>query len=237
MFKDKQVLAVVTARSGSKGIPDKNMQPIGGKSLIAWAGMCLSQLPWLDTSVISTDSPRYAEEAKAWGIASPFLRPDYLSSDTAGSIETVTHALQACEKIYTRHYDIILIIEPTSPLRQPEDIEAAVSLLIETEALSVVTVSPLDPKFHPAKILTIADGSLGYYEGRGKDVVYRQSLEPYYWRNGVCYALTRDCLLEHKAVFTTKTAPLVIERPLVNIDFPHELALAEYWFTQGNRMN
>lgn len=229
MRNNKRILAVVTARSGSKGVPDKNMRVLKGVSLIGRAGDCLAQLEWLDKAIISTDSKEYAEEGMQHDLEAPFLRPEYLSHDTAGSIDTVIHALEFSEGYYREHYDIVLIIEPTSPLRNPEDIEKAVDLLIESQADSVVTVSTLDLKFHPAKILAVEEGLLKHYEERGKQVVYRQALEGYYWRNGVCYALTRECLAGKKLIFSEKTIPLIIERPIVNIDDAEELKLAELY--------
>src|SRR5688500_14347535 len=99
MIGASRVLAVVPARSGSKGIPDKNMRAVQGRSLIGWAGRCLSHLGFIDRRVISTDSPRYAEEGRRFGLDARFLRPDSLSGDRAGAVETVAHALGAVEAI------------------------------------------------------------------------------------------------------------------------------------------
>jgi CMP-N,N'-diacetyllegionaminic acid synthase len=223
MLLGKNVLAVVTARSGSKGIKHKNMRELGGVSLIGRAGQCLGALPWLDAAIISTDDAEYAREGERYGLKAPFLRPERLSSDTAGSVDTLVHALEESEKFFGKTFDVILIVEPTSPLRIPQDIENATRLLLESGADSVVAVSPLDPKFHPRKILSVDDGKLEFYQESGASVVARQSLSTFYWRNGVCYALTRECLLEKKKIFTENTLPLVIEREIVNIDEPLEL--------------
>ena len=231
MFQQKTILAVVPARSGSKGIPHKNLRPLAGRSLIARAGDCLSELPWLDARVISTDSAEYAREAERHGLAAPFLRPPELSTDRASAIDTLLHALKECEAVYAKRFDIVLIIEPTSPFRTPADIESAVTLLNESGADSVVSVSPLDTKGHPAKVLRIDSERVYYYEERGSGVVARQALEPLYWRNGLCYALTRRCLVEQKAIFTRNTAPLVVHRPLVNIDDPIDFAWADFLIT------
>ncbi len=228
MFLGKTVLAIVPARSGSKGIPHKNMHTIAGISLIGWAGRCLDKLPWLDARIISTDSAEYAGEGRKYGLDAPFLRPPELSTDAAGAVETVTHALMEAESYYKKSFEVILIIEPTSPLRRPEDIEASAALLITAKADSVVTVSPLSSKFHPLKVLSIEDNHLGFYHEKGNSVVYRQSLNTLYWRNGICYALTRDCLLAKKEIFTDQTLPLLIEREIVNIDEQIELEWAEF---------
>lgn len=229
MFKGKTVLAIVPARSGSKGVPNKNMRILAGKSLIGWAGECLSKLSWLDGKIISTDAPDYAAEGRKFGLDAPFLRPDVLSSDTAGAVETVTHSLLEAEKYYGKVFDIVLVIEPTSPLRVPEDIAEATKLLIDSGADSIVTVNRLAAKSHPLKILIMKGNKLDFYKRAGDLVVSRQSLEgSFYWRNGVCYAMTRKSLLGKKKIITDNTLPLVIDREIVNIDEPLELEWAEF---------
>lgn len=233
MLEGKRILAVVPARSGSRGIPDKNMAPLGGTSLIGRAGDCLAQLTWLDATVISTDSRAYADEGTRHGLRAPFLRPAELASDTAGAVDTMIHALNECEREDGVTYDVVLIVEPTSPLRRPEDVEGCTRLLLDTGADSVVAVSPLPSKSHPAKIFACEDGVLTFYEERGADVVNRQELEgDLCFRNGVCYALSRECLMEKRSVVTDDTRAYVIDREIVNIDEPFELELAEFLLTR-----
>ena len=227
MLKDQTILAVVPARSGSKGIPHKNLRPLLGISLIGWAGLCLAQVDWLDGRIISTDSPVLAEEGKRFGLAAPFLRPEHLAGDTSGAVETVIHALAEAEKYYSTSFDIVLIIEPTSPLRTPEDLKGATGALLDSDADSVIAVSPLDPKWHPHKVLTVSGGKLGYYSSAGSSIVSRQELSRLYWRNGVCYALRRHCLLEKHAIISENTKGFVIDREVINIDREIELEWAE----------
>ena len=228
MLEGKCTLAVVPARSGSKGIPDKNMRSLSGTSLIGLAGRCLDSLAWIDAKIISTDSVDYAREGMRYGLEAPFMRPSELSTDTAGAVETITHALREAENFCSKKFDIILIVEPTSPLRRPEDIESSVRLLLSSGADSVVTVNPLSSKFHPAKVLREHEGRIYFYETRGAAVVMRQSLDALYWRNGVCYALTRSCLVDQKRIITANTVPFIMEREVVNIDEPIELEWAEF---------
>ena len=214
---------------GSKGIPDKNMRKLCGKTLIAHAGDCLSQLKWVDYRLLSTDSPLYAEEGLKHGLQAPFLRPPELSNDTASAVETIAHALIETELISGKYFDIIIIAEPTSPLRRPCDLEEATSQLVESRADSVVSVSKLDSKFHPSKILRVTDDNyLEFNQADGPSVTYRQTLSHYYYRNGACYILTRKCLLELRAIITENTKAFIIEREIVNIDELPELELAEF---------
>jgi len=224
------ILAVVPARSGSKGICNKNMRTLNGISLIGRAASILlsDECRWIDNTIISTDSETYADEARRNGLEAPFLRPSKLSGDSAGAIETMIHALEAAEKHYSRRYDIILIVEPTCPLRQAVDICKAADLLIESCADSVVTVSKADTKFHPHKMLRLTESQLEFYDPAGALVTARQSLENLYYRNGACYALTRACLLDRRSFFTENTRGLLIERDLVNIDEPIDLEFAHF---------
>jgi CMP-N-acetylneuraminic acid synthetase len=231
----KRILAVVPARSGSKGIADKNMQVLAGRTLIGLAGEVLNSdaCSWIDQRIISTDSQRYADEGIKSGLAAPFLRPPELSSDSAGAVETLQHAVAEMEARDGGQFDIILIVEPTCPFRQPEDICATVCLLLETGAASAVAVSRVDTKFHPHKVLRMKQSNvLQFYAEAGAAVKQRQSLEPLYYRNGACYALRRSCLMEDGLIFAADTQACLINHLLINIDEPEEMELARYYAEQ-----
>jgi CMP-N-acetylneuraminic acid synthetase len=237
MIEGQTVLAIVPARSGSKGIRDKNMSLVGGLSLIARAGEILAQIPWIDRRVISTDSPQYAEEGQAHRLEVPFLRPENLSNDDAGALETIVHALLTCEQLDGRTYGLIVLVEPTSPLRQPGDIELTVRTLLRTGADSAVTVSRIDTKWHPDKAFLVAEGLLKFYTPRGKAVTRRQLLTPLYSRNGLCYCFRREALLVQQALITQNTVPVFTDRPVVNIDEPLDLLWAEFLLDRcGNQV-
>jgi CMP-N-acetylneuraminic acid synthetase len=227
MLDGRSILAIVPARSGSKGIPGKNMRALRGVSLIGWAGRTLAQLPFIDRRIITTDARAYADEGERYGLEAPFLRPPELSTDTAGAVETIQHALTAMETQTGRRFDVVLLVEPTSPLRRPEDVEKTARALIASGADSAVTVSPLPAKFHPLKALTMTGEGLGFYLEAARDIQSRQALEPLYWRNGVCYGLTRACVLEQGAIFGKRTVAVPIDHEVVNIDEPSELEAAE----------
>jgi CMP-N-acetylneuraminic acid synthetase len=228
MIQGLSALALVPARSGSKGIPGKNLARIGGLSLIARAGIILGQVPWIDRRVISTDSWLYAEEGRAYGLDAPFLRPLELSTDHAGALETFLHALESCEQLDGRRYDLLIVTEPTSPLREPNDIATTVEALIRTGADSAVTVSPVDTKAHPHKVFSITDGRLRFFTAEGAAVTARQDLAPLYSRNGLCYSFRRETLLEKRALITENTVSVITDRPVVNVDEPLDLLWAEF---------
>ncbi len=229
MLDNKSILAVVPARSGSKGIPHKNMCQLKGISLIGRAGITLSELSFLDARIISTDSNEFAREGRRYDLEAPFLRPQHLSTDKASIVETLHYVVLELERHYVRRFDVILIIEPTSPLRTASDVERSVRRLLATKADSVVTVSLLSTKAHPHKILTIDRNKLCFFHENGKSIKVRQALGGhFYWRNGVCYAIRRECLMELGAIFTENTFPEIITHPVVNIDDPIDLEWAEF---------
>ena len=109
-------------------------------------------------------------------------------------------ALTTMEHFEDTRYDIVVMLQPTSPLRQPEHVAATIEMLVEGSWDAVWTVSETDSKSHPLKQLIVRAGRLGYYDPRGAVVVARQQLKPVYHRNGVAYAFTRECLLEQKTI-------------------------------------
>jgi len=234
MIEGLSVLALVPARSGSKGIPDKNMACLGGRSLIARAGQVLSRIAWIDRRIISTNSPRYANEGIAHGLEALFLRPAELSTDHAGALETVVHALDFCERIDDRRYDLVILAEPTSPLREPGDIEVTMKALLGSGADSAVTVSRIDTKSHPHKVFSISQGRLRYFSEEGKGVTARQVLEPLYARNGLCYCFRRETVVTKRALITNNTVSVITDRPVVNIDEPLDLLWAGFLLEKGN---
>lgn len=227
MFKDKKVLAVVPARGGSKGVPHKNIHPLLGKPLISWTGELLQKLTWIDKSVVSTDSERIAVEAKKSKLEAPFYRPEDLSGDRIGDIDVLIHALEASEKHYNEKFDIVLMLQPTCPLRKALHVEKTVEALCAGNFDASWTLSETNLKYHPLKQLTLKNGSLKLFDSKGHDIIARQQLEPVYHRNGACYAFTRECLLETRTIYGKNTTGVVIDDPLLSIDTLEDFAEIE----------
>lgn len=227
-LREHRVLVVVPARGGSKGIPLKNLQPVAGRPLVARVGDLVAELPWVDRAVVSTDHLLIRDCAIDAGLDVPFMRPESLSGDRIGDVEVLRHALEATEADDGSHYDIVVMLQPTSPLRRPEHVAATVHKLIDEGLDAVWTVSPTDLKAHPLKQLALdADGRLDYYDPRGAGIIARQQLQPVYHRNGAAYALSRRCLLEHGSLKGGAAAAVVIEDSMVSIDTMEDLAAVE----------
>lgn len=227
MIREYKVLSIIPARGGSKGLSLKNLRPLQGRSLVRRAIEVCQSRPWIDRILVSTDHSGIAQEAKAAGSEVPFLRPESLSGDRVGDLEVLQHGLLQAEEFWKTQYDIILMIQPTSPLRKGEDLERCVSTLVQGSFDAVWTVSEIDLKFHPLKQLVFREGKLSLYEPGGRQIIARQQLTGTYFRNGSCYAFTRDCLLNQKTILPTKSSAVVLDRPMISIDSEEDLEIAE----------
>ncbi len=233
MLNNKKILVVVPARGGSKGIKLKNLQPLNGIPLVSIVGRVVQRLPWVDRAVVSTDHDEIAAAAQAEGLAAPFRRPEEISGDRIGDWDVLHHALLACEELDGCTYDVIVMLQPTSPFRRPEHVEETVHHLLDGAYDSVWTVSETDSKAHPLKQLVIKDDMLDYYDPEGAKIIARQQLKPVYHRNGVAYAITRQCLEEQKTIKGKRTSAVIITDPLVNIDTMDDLTYAEFLLDRG----
>lgn len=233
MFDGKRVLAVVPARGGSQGIKLKNLRKVGGVPLVAICAKTIGDVEFIDRAVCSTDHEEIARVAEAAGLAVPFRRPENIAGARIGDFEVLIHALEQCEKIDGVTYDIILMLQPTSPSRTAGHIHQSVEQLCRGDFDAVWTVSETDSKAHPLKQLTIDDtGRLDYYDPAGSKIIARQQLEPVYHRNGIAYAFTRSCLVDQRTTKGDKTGFVIINGPVANIDTELDLKWAELLVTE-----
>jgi CMP-N-acetylneuraminic acid synthetase len=227
MFCNKKILVVVPARGGSKEIKLKNIRPLNGVPLVALVGKIVHQLDYIDRAVVSTDHPEIARIAKGSGLEVPFIRPEAISGDRIPDWPVLHHALNATEEEYNETYDIIVMLQPTSPLRKPEHITMTIEKLIYGNYDAVWTLSEIDSKYHPYKQLTFENNQVGYCDNQGAQIVARQQLSPTYFRNGAAYAISRNCLINLQSVKGHKTSAVIINDQMVNIDTEFDFELAE----------
>ena len=225
MIEGQRILVVCPARGGSKGIPLKNLKPFLGVPLVARVGHLVQEIPEIDRAIVSTDSEEIARVARESGLQAPFYRPEELSGDRISDLQVLTHALLEMERLDKVVYDIVVMLQPTSPLRTAAHVKDTIQMLIDGDWDAVWTVSETDSKGHPLKQLTVSDGRLDYYDPAGKQIIARQQLVPVYHRNGVAYAIRRNCLLEQKSISGERTGALVIEGNMVSIDTMWDLEL------------
>jgi CMP-N,N'-diacetyllegionaminic acid synthase len=233
MIEGKRVLAVVPARGGSKGIKLKNLRLVAGRPMVALVGDVVAKVPEIDRAVVSTDHDEIAAVAEAAGLAAPFRRPVEISGDRIGDLDVLVHALLACEKLEGSAYDIVVMLQPTSPLRTPANVSDTIRMLVAGGWDSVVTVSETDLKAHPLKQFVLDGEKLGFFDEKGRGVIARQELTPLYHRNGIAYAMTRVCLLQQKTIFGRKAGALVIPGHHVSIDTEWDIKMVEFVLAAG----
>jgi CMP-N-acetylneuraminic acid synthetase len=206
--------------------------PHAAAARVALVGKVVRQLAYVDRAVVSTDHSEIARVAKDSGLEAPFMRPAEFSGDRIADWDVLNHALLSCEKRDNRTYDIIVMLQPTSPFRQPQHVTRTVEKLIAGGYDAVWTVSETDSKAHPLKQLIISGDNLDYYDPAGADIIARQQLKPTYHRNGVAYAISRECLIDKKSIKGDDTSFVVIDDLLVNIDTEFDFMLAEFMLKQ-----
>lgn len=214
MIAGKRVLALIPARSGSKGLPGKNVRPFLGRPLLAWPIEAARGSTHVDAVVVSTDDPEMAEIARSHGAEAPFLRPTELASDTAPSIGFILHALDFLAG-RGDHFDYLVLLEPTSPLTASADVDAALEHLVREAELAdaVVGVSALEAH-HPAFAVKVTpNGLLAPFQGaKFADLPRRQDVEPLYSLDGSLYVSTVEALRRERGFCHDRTLPHVMPK-------------------------
>jgi len=232
MYKEKKILGVITARAGSKGIPGKNIKDVAGKPLIAYTVEAAKASKYLTRTVVSTDGEEIAAVAKEYGADVPFMRPTEHATDTATSMQVVQHVLEELQKS-GETYDYLMILQPTSPLRTSEDIDACIKLAVDRDADSVMSMVELED-FALKKLKTIDEQDVIYpmLDDEGKESSRRQDAQKVYKRNCAIY-LTKTSLIAEGDLFgQTPLAYVMPEERSVDINAPVDLELAEFWLSR-----
>jgi CMP-N-acetylneuraminic acid synthetase len=180
--------------------------------------------------VVSTEDEEIATVCRERGAQVPFLRPAELATDRAPSLPVVQHAVREMEGRAGRPYDVVVMLQPTTPLRQAADIDAGIELLIRTGADSVVSVVDVGG-VHPFRMKRVVDDNrlINYIDQGFEDMRPRQELPAVYIRSGALYIARRDIVMEQNSfVGRDCRAYIMDEERAVNIDTPNELVLAEY---------
>lgn len=222
-------IAVIPARSGSKGLPDKNIRPVNGKPLLAYTIEAAFESGCFDTVHVSTDSEHYAEIARQYGADVPFLRSAALATDTASTWDAVREVLARYDELGKR-FDTMMLMQPTTPLRTAEDVKAAYSLLQKKQAKSVIAVCEVDHS--PLWCDTIPDsGSMKGFGRKELAWVNRQDLRPYYRVNGAIYLLSVNGINipPDDEIYEDNCYALFMDRKKsVDVDSADDLALVEF---------
>lgn len=220
-----KTLAIIPARSGSKGLKDKNIKKLNGKPLIGYSIEAALKSNIFEDIIVSTDSKRYAEIAEQYGAWVPFLRPDRLSNDTALTNDVVEDILIQLEKI-GKKYDFLMILQPTSPLRDEEDIKNALKFFISKKANAIISMCECEHSPLWTKVLgndLCLDGFLGNLNTKR-----RQELDTYYRVNGAIYLYKVEYFLKYKNLYYDKSYAFIMDKnKSIDIDDLYDFTIAE----------
>ena len=229
------ILGLVPAREGSKGVPGKNIRALAGRPLLAYTADAARSSGVIERLVLSTDSEAIAAVGRAAGMDVPFLRPRALAADDTPMIAVVEHALQTLAADGCAP-EIVVLLQPTSPLRRAEHVRTAVQLLRESGADSVVSVVALPRHLSPDYVMRIDDGRLLPFLPEGTRVTRRQDARPAYSRDGTVYAFWRRTLERSGSIYGGDVRPLLIaEADSLSIDSEADWEEAERLVAAGPR--
>ena len=222
-----KILGIIPARGGSKGIPRKNIVVVGGKPLIQYSidlGLEAMREGLIDRCIVSTDDEEIARIARTLGGDVPFLRPAEISNDTAKSVDFMLHALSFLER-QGEHYDAVLLLQPTSPLRTIEDVRVIIQSFKEGNSESLISVYRED-HVHALVSYHYQDGIGIPLDDKHNVGGRRQEHQPIYVRNGAFYLTTSDYLTREQKVFSSRPILYVMSKSRsVNLDGPEDLDL------------
>jgi CMP-N,N'-diacetyllegionaminic acid synthase len=223
---DQKIIAIIPARSGSKGIKNKNVRPLAGKPLIAYTILTAKESGIFDEIFVSTDSPHYADIAKEYGASVPFLRKHCLATDTASSWDVIKGTLAQYENMGYK-FNIVVLLQPTSPLRIVPDITESFEMYQSKNANAVVSVCEVDHS--PLWCNTLPkDLSLTKFIKKSIKNKSRQLLKKYYRINGALYIVNVSYLLQSTDIYRDNCFAYIMPKlRSIDIDDEYDFSLAE----------
>lgn len=232
-LQELTILAVIPARGGSKGLPRKNIRALAGLPLIVHSIRCAALCPAIDRCIVSTDDEEIAAVARQHGGCVPFMRPSDLAGDETPMIDVLQHALRAMEAHDERRYDAVLLLDPTSPGRLPDDVARAIAIFVDDPDTDGV-VGCSRPTFNPLWVGRVErDGYLEPLASIGTTLVRRQDAPVVYRINGQLYLFRRDSVLRGAWPAGRYRLLETPERRAFAIDEPYEFELAAMCIENG----
>ena len=226
-------LGIIPARGGSKGIPGKNLRSVAGRPLLAYTAAAARASRRLTRTVVSTDDPAIADAARGLGLEVPFMRPADLALDTTPMLPVLQHAARAMREAGFSA-DALVLLQPTSPLRRAEHIDAALELLESTGADSVVTVVEVPHQFNPVSVMRVEGGRLRPYV-EGPLITRRQEKPRVYARNGPAVLAVRAAVVDRGTLYGDDCRPLVMPpEESVDLDSPADIPYLEFLLSRAD---
>ena len=225
-----EILGIIPARGGSKGIPGKNLRELAGRPLLAYTTEAAKASRRLTRIILTTDSPEIAESGRQLGVEVPFLRPAELAQDASPTVSVIEHAVEWLSREEAYRPDIIVLLQPTAPLRRTEHLDEAIDCLVSSQVDSVVSVMPVPGHCNPHWQFVIDGGELRLFTGESLPQIVRrrQDLPRTYTRDGALYVFWRTTLERTSSMYGDRCAAYVMpEADAINIDGLDEWAVAE----------
>jgi CMP-N-acetylneuraminic acid synthetase len=230
-----EVIGLIPARGGSKGIPGKNLVALAGKPLLSYTSEAALSARLLNRVIVSTDDTTIAAAARELGLDVPFLRPAELSGDGTPMLPVIQHALAWCEGAGIV-VSMIVLLQPTSPLRRAQHIDAAIELAAATQAQTVISVVKVPHNFAPDSVMTIDDGRLMPYAD-GPMILRRQEKPEYLARNGPAVLAIRASTIRQGTLYGEPTVAYEMDaESSIDIDDPEDLWLAEQYIRRRDNV-
>jgi N-acylneuraminate cytidylyltransferase/CMP-N,N'-diacetyllegionaminic acid synthase len=213
MIDGMKVLAIIPARGGSKGLPGKNIRPLCGKPLIAWSITQGLESKYIDRVLVSSDSEAIIDIAKQFGADAPFVRPAELATDESTTYDAIQHVLTYLKCEENEEYDFVVLLEPTSPLRDVSDIDGALELLNNNKfSESLVGVAAAE-SFHPSFLFTIQNEILSPMLSTQPTGLRRQDINnQFFYLEGSIYISNVEALRRNRRFYHSKTIPWIVSR-------------------------
>jgi CMP-N,N'-diacetyllegionaminic acid synthase len=233
MTTNLKILAIIPARGGSKGLPGKNIRILNGKPLIAYSIEEAKKSKYIDRVILSTDSQEIIDACKPYDIEVPFIRPIELATDNALAVDNYEYTLNRMKDEFNYDADVLVVLQPTSPLRTVEDIDKAIEIYINKKGDSVVSVCELPHPIERVRKLT-EDGKIRNYSDKKIVLKNRQDYEKLFVPNGVVFVLNVDLFLKHKTYYFDNTyAYIMSKKQSIDVDDILDFSLIELIIKQG----
>jgi CMP-N,N'-diacetyllegionaminic acid synthase len=222
-----RVLGIVPARGGSKGVPRKNIQLVNGKPLLQYTAEAALQTKRLSRVILTTEDEEIADIGRRCGLEVLFLRPLELAADDTPTLPVLQHAVGWLEERDDR-YGAVCLLQPTTPMRSPEDIDGCIALLESKSIDSVITVRRVPDEYNPHWVyFEDGEGCLHLSTGSHTPITRRQALPPAYHRDGSVYVTRRNVLMDENSLYGKRVSGYAVGSDCwVNIDTPEDLEQA-----------
>jgi CMP-N,N'-diacetyllegionaminic acid synthase len=226
----QKIMVIIPARGGSKGIPNKNITSLGNKPLISYVIETARKSKHVNRVVVSTDDEKIAQTSRYYGAEVPFMRPSEMAQDESPVMPAIHHAVEWFAQNENYKADILLLLQPTSPFIQPQQIDTAIDILLaDSTADAVTTVIETPHNFHPYNVREIkSDGSVVFFMPDEHDRYPTRQTKPKFYAFGNFYIFRYKTLTEYNSLYGKRCLPMIID-PMTafDINYPFDLLVAE----------